>query len=117
MSNALSTLPQPAGAAARPSQVVDKLKAERVELFLKRTPEWRLVRGGAVLVRRLRFAWPARTLAFVVMVTGLAEKLGRQPQILLQGNDLSVSLTTPAAGGLTAKDLVLARRIQELAGL
>lgn len=117
MSNALSMQVQPGGTAARSPQSVDKLKAERVELFLQRSPEWRLGRGGTVLSRSVGFASPAGALAFAVMVTGLAEKLGGQPQLQLRGSRVSVSLTTPRAGGVTAADLALARRIQELARL
>jgi len=44
-----------------------------------------------------------------------AEALGHHPDLSISWSEVTVSITTPSAGGLTAADLELASRIDELA--
>lgn len=111
MSEAFSHPPSTAGGNAPAPLPVDKLKAERVELKLKKMPKWQLQRNGSTLSRRLRFATPGAALAFAGLVTSLADRAGLRPRIQLEGGEMHLSLTT--AGGLTRADLALARRIDD----
>ena len=52
---------------------------------------------------------------FVNTVAGLAEKAGHHPDITVNYNRVTLSLSTHDAGGITAKDFDLARRIEAAA--
>jgi 4a-hydroxytetrahydrobiopterin dehydratase len=75
--------------------------------------EWR--REGHELVRDWKFADFAAAMAFVNRVAELAEAANHHPDILLHGwNRVRLRLTTHSAGGLTCRDLELARAIDRL---
>ncbi len=46
----------------------------------------------------------------------MAEKANHHPDILIQWNKVTLTLSTHSAGGLTAADMALAGRLDELAG-
>jgi len=50
-------------------------------------------------------------MVFVNHVASLAEEMGHHPDIDIRWNEVTLRLTTHDAGGLTAADLALARRI------
>ena len=52
---------------------------------------------------------------FVNVVAGLAEKAGHHPDIAINYNRVTLSLSTHDTGGITAKDFDLARRIEAAA--
>jgi 4a-hydroxytetrahydrobiopterin dehydratase len=52
---------------------------------------------------------------FVNRLVGPAEEMGHHPDLSISWNEVRVSVTTHAAGGLTANDFELARRIDDLA--
>jgi len=54
------------------------------------------------------------SLSFVVKVGMVAEKMGHHPDITINYNKVSLSLTTHDAGGITEKDYKLAKLIDEL---
>ena len=49
---------------------------------------------------------------FVNAVAGVAEKAGHHPDISVTYNRVTLGLSTHDAGGITAKDFDLARRIE-----
>ncbi len=47
-------------------------------------------------------------------IAGPAEELGHHPDLGISWSEVTVSITSHSAGGLTANDFVLAGRIDEL---
>jgi len=58
----------------------------------------------------------ADSLAFVNAVGALAEDMDHHPDVDIRWNVVTLRLSTHSAGGLTRKDLELARRIDALSG-
>ncbi len=74
---------------------------------------WR--RDGAAIVRDFEHDDFAAAVAFVNRVAEAAEAANHHPDILIHDfNRVRLSLTTHSAGGLTDKDLELARTIDGL---
>ena len=80
---------------------------------LAELPRWTLTDGK--LHRDLRFANFSEALGFLVRVGVEAEKMGHHPEIANVYSRVSIDLTTHDAGGVTAKDLALARAIDAVA--
>jgi 4a-hydroxytetrahydrobiopterin dehydratase len=75
--------------------------------------EWR--REGDEIVRDWKLEDFAAALAFVDQVGEIAEEANHHPDILVHGyNQVRLSLTNHAQGGLTATDFDLAARFDEL---
>lgn len=82
------------------------------EHLAARLPHWRLEESR--LVRRYRTAgWKASLLA-AGAVGHLAEAAWHHPDLLVSFGSLEVRLHSHDAGGITARDLALARRIEDL---
>ena len=74
---------------------------------------WR--RDGDRLVRELELDNFGAVIAAVNRIAKLAEEHNHHPDMLIHGwNGLTVWLSTHSAGGLTAKDLALATKIDAL---
>jgi len=99
--------------SARP-RAVTRLKPERVQDGLAKLPSWRQSRDGKSLVRTFKFADERAPLAFAELVLALAAKGGHQPAVTIQSGTVECKLTTQAAGGITRRDLAMARRISTL---
>lgn len=68
------------------------------------------------IARRLVFADFGEAFAFMTRVALEAEKADHHPDWSNVWNRVDILLTTHSAGGVTAKDIALARRIDEIAG-
>jgi 4a-hydroxytetrahydrobiopterin dehydratase len=68
-------------------------------------------RRGDALVKTCQFATFPDAIAFVARVADVAEELGHHPDIDIRYTRVVFSLSTHDAGGITAKDFELARRI------
>jgi len=84
----------------------------QVEAGLARLSGWR--REGQAIVRDLRFATFPLAIEFVRQVADLAEAADHHPDIDIRWRTVRLVLTTHASGGLTARDLDLAERIDQL---
>jgi 4a-hydroxytetrahydrobiopterin dehydratase len=84
----------------------------RLRRLLTSLPGWTL-RGKAV-VKRYTFQNFTEAMAFVNRVADLAEAQAHHPDITIRYNRVTLSLWTHSAGGITQKDLDLARRIEAL---
>jgi 4a-hydroxytetrahydrobiopterin dehydratase len=75
--------------------------------------EWR--REEDAIVRDRRFADFAAAITFVEHVAEVAEASNHHPDILIHGwNKVRLTLSTHSEGGITAADLALAQRLDEL---
>lgn len=72
---------------------------------------WQVEHGE--LVRTFSFPDFRGSLAFVNQVGELAEAAGHHPDIDIRYNRVRLALVTHDAGGLTAKDFSLARKIND----
>ena len=71
--------------------------------------------GTPGIVRELRFSGFPDAVAFVVRLSFEAEAVDHHPDVDIRYNRVRVVLSTHSEGGVTAKDLELARAIQRLA--
>ncbi len=86
-----------------------RLSEDEVAARLATLPRW--VREGDVIRRTVTCATFADAIAFVTRVGFLAEAADHHPDIDIRFRDVTLSLTTHDAGGLTDRDLALAREI------
>jgi len=93
---------------ARPVRLTDA----DVESALAGLPGWE--RSGDEIVKVFERPSFADAIAFVVRVGFLAESTDHHPDLDVRWRRVRVALTTHDAGGLTALDVDLARRIEEL---
>jgi len=87
-----------------------KLSASAVSRRLAALKGWRQV--GDAIQKQYTFASFKEAMFFVNTVAGLAEKAGHHPDITVNYNRVTLSLSTHDAGGITAKDFDLAKRIE-----
>ena len=81
-----------------------------VEAALRSLPGWAL-EGGAVVKQFSLPSFPA-AINFVTTVAGLAEEANHHPDLDIRYDKVRVALVTHSAGGITDKDLQMARRIE-----
>lgn len=77
-------------------------------------PAWTLEAEGTVIARRFTFPDFPSAMAAMVRVAFEAEALGHHPDWANSYNRLEVRLTTHDAGGLTEKDIALAKVFEAL---
>ena len=70
-------------------------------------------RSGALIRKTYPFASFAEGMAFANRVAAVAELLDHHPDILIQYRQVTLTITSHDAGGLTERDFRLARRIDE----
>ena len=89
------------------------LDAAQVAEHLKALPSWRLrqTKGASSITRDFRFADFTQAFAFMTQVALFAERLDHHPEWSNVYSRVSIRLTTHDAGGLSARDIELARLI------
>ncbi|MFQ3665856.1 MAG: 4a-hydroxytetrahydrobiopterin dehydratase [Sphingomonadaceae bacterium] len=92
--------------------MVEKLDAEARAALAADLPEWTL--DGEHLKRTFRFADFSQAFAFMTRVALLAEKQDHHPEWFNVWNRVEIALTTHDAGGLSPRDVRLARAIDQL---
>ena len=76
---------------------------------LKEIPKWK--RNRSEISSNFKFKDFLEAMEFVNKTAALSEKIDHHPDILIQWNRVSLTLTTHSARGLTDLDFVLAKRI------
>ena len=87
-----------------------RLSTLAVKRHLARIKGWRQV--GNVIRKQYTFSNFKEAMFFVNTVAGLAERAGHHPDITVNYNRVTLSLSTHDAGGLTQKDFDLAKGIE-----
>lgn len=100
--------PQPESAETAGPPAGERLEAEPIRAALRALPAWTLVAGGTAIHRcwQVPGLWVGTCLA-----TGLAaavETEQHEATFTVTARTPEVTLSTPAAGGVTAKDLQVA---------
>jgi 4a-hydroxytetrahydrobiopterin dehydratase len=90
-----------------------KLSAAKLRAGIARLPHWKSRAGR--LRREFVFADFSEAFAFMTRVALLAEKADHHPDWSNAWNKVVIELTSHDAGGLTQRDLDLARAIDALA--
>jgi len=72
-------------------------------------------REGETIVKTFELADFVGSIGFIERVVEPAEEMGHHPDLSVSWNKVGVSITTHAAGGLTANDFELAKRIEGVA--
>ena len=81
---------------------------------LRRLPGWE--RRGREITKTYQYRDFAEAMAFVNRVAEAAEAANHHPDIGIRWNRVTLTLSTHSEGGITAADLALAERVEQLAG-
>ncbi len=92
---------------------MDLLSEEEITVGLASLPAW--TRAGSSISRTVELADFRAAMLFTGAVAYTAEKANHHPDILIQWNRVTLTLSTHSAGGLTAADIALAGRLDSLA--
>jgi 4a-hydroxytetrahydrobiopterin dehydratase len=91
-----------------------KLSDLEIKRALGALPGW--TRKGNALVKTYSFARFADGIRFVVRVAELADSMDHHPDIDVRYTNVTFSLSSHDAGGITQRDLDLAKGIEHTAG-
>lgn len=92
-----------------------KLSADEREAALRDLPDWAYDEAAGAISRRFAFGDFAEAFAFMARVALAAEKADHHPDWSNSWNRVAISLTTHSAGGLTRRDVDLAKSIDAIA--
>ena len=93
---------------------IPRLTDEERDAALAGLSDWRLREDGLAIARDFRFADFSEAFAFMTRVALLAEKADHHPEWSNVYNRVHVTLTTHDAGGLSERDVTMARAIDGL---
>jgi 4a-hydroxytetrahydrobiopterin dehydratase len=88
------------------------LTEDEISAELGRAADWE--RSGNEITRTVRLGDFRDAMIYVGAVAHLAQAANHHPDIAISWNKVTLTLSTHSAGGLTAADFALARRINEL---
>ena len=91
---------------------MELLSDSEIESRLAALEGW--ARDGDTIVKTFELADFVGSVEFVRKLVGPAEEMGHHPDLTVSWDKVGVSITTHAAGGLTANDFELAKRIDQL---
>ncbi len=100
-------------AATQPPLAHMRLNDDQVTEALKACPEWGHV--GEAIQRTFIFADFVKAMAFVDKAAAEAERLQHHPDILIRYNKVTMTLSTHDAGGITQKDVDMAKVLDSMA--
>jgi 4a-hydroxytetrahydrobiopterin dehydratase len=88
------------------------LSPDEIDFELARVPEWS--RQGDAITRTVRCASFRAAIGLVERIADAAEAADHHPDILIRWRRVTLTLSTHASGGLTAKDFAMAVEIDGL---
>jgi 4a-hydroxytetrahydrobiopterin dehydratase len=95
--------------------MVERLTEGARREALNALPDWNEVPGREAITRTLKFKDFGQAFGFMTQVALVAEKNDHHPEWRNVYNTVEVTLTTHDAGGVTARDIDLARAIDAIA--
>jgi 4a-hydroxytetrahydrobiopterin dehydratase len=93
-----------------------KLSPERIRQIASELPGWSPAPGREAIHKSFRFADFVAAWGFMSRVALVAEKLDHHPEWTNVYNRVDVVLSTHDAGGVTERDVTLARAMDRLSG-
>ncbi|NMJ43320.1 4a-hydroxytetrahydrobiopterin dehydratase [Roseomonas sp. JC162] len=94
--------------------MVEKLDAAGRAALARDLPGWAMVDGRDAIARTFRFKDFSEAWGFMSRVALLAEKQDHHPEWFNVWNRVEITLSTHDAGGLSARDVALAKAIDAL---
>ena len=94
---------------------VEQLTDEERDTWMRALPDWSLTRDGKAMERTFQFADFAEAFAFMTRIAIIAEKRDHHPEWFNVYNKVEITLTTHDAGGLSLRDVNMAKKIDKLA--
>lgn len=94
--------------------MVRQLTETEIDTALAELAGWRRVEGRSAIVRSFKFADFNQAFGFMARIALMAEKLDHHPEWSNVYNRVEIVLTTHDAGGISERDLTLARFIDSL---
>jgi 4a-hydroxytetrahydrobiopterin dehydratase len=94
--------------------MIKKLSLDQRAALAHTLPDWRLAADRDALVRGFKFKDFVEAFGFMTRVALLAEKADHHPEWSNVYNRVEILLTTHDCDGLSARDLALAKAIDEL---
>lgn len=94
--------------------MVEKLNDAQREAGLRGLDGWVYDEASSAIARVFKFKDFSEAFAFMARVALAAEKAGHHPDWSNSYNSVTISLSTHDAGGLSDKDLALAKAIDKL---
>jgi 4a-hydroxytetrahydrobiopterin dehydratase len=91
---------------------MSKLTAEQVAVNLNLLPQWKYEENTLIKVYKKESFKAA--IAFVNGIAEIAEEANHHPEIRIQFDKVTLSLTTHDSHGVTGKDFLLAQKIEML---
>ena len=91
---------------------MDRLSEEAIARELADVPGW--TRSGDAITATVKQKDFAAAMLYAAAVGHLAEAANHHPDIAIEWNTVTLTLSTHSAGGLTGADFALARRIGTL---
>ena len=96
--------------------MVEKLSAAERKAALAKLKGWKKVTGRDAIHKAYRFTDFNEAFGFMSRVALMAEKMDHHPEWFNVYNRVEVTLSTHDAGGLSERDVRLARFIDSIAG-
>jgi 4a-hydroxytetrahydrobiopterin dehydratase len=96
--------------------MVAKLTTSEREAALKELGEWKAARNDEAIQRSFKFKNFSEAWGFMARVALLAESQDHHPEWFNVYNKVDVTLSTHDCGGLSARDVKLAKSIDGIAG-
>lgn len=96
--------------------MTEKLAPAALTSALSGLGHWTHDAGADAISRKFRFENFVEAFGFMARVALLAEKAGHHPDWSNSYNEVTITLSTHDAGGLSQKDIDLARAIDTIAG-
>lgn len=96
---------------AKAERVQPRLRPDAIARKLRRLPGWEYIAKRKVISRTYGFPTFLAGIRFVDYVAELAEAADHHPDMDVRYSRVVISVSTHSAGGVTDKDIELARRI------
>ena len=96
--------------------MVEKLTDKEREQALAKLTDWQVLSDRDGIRKVFQFADFNEAFGFMARVALIAETMDHHPEWFNVYNKVDVTLTTHDAGGLSAKDIELAQKMETLAG-
>ena len=88
------------------------LSTAEVQQALQQLPGWKA--NGNAIERVFRFASFVQAMEFVNQIAEAAEAINHHPDILINYNQVTLTLISHDSGGVTQRDIKMAGRINDL---
>lgn len=93
---------------------IPKLTDQERDADLAELPNWTLRADGLAIERKLKFGDFSEAFAFMTRVALLAERADHHPEWFNVYDRVEITLTTHDAGGLSKRDIAMAKAIGSL---